>query len=443
MKNGYLQFFKCFLSVFFLSFSFNVFSQNPMLPGYYADPSIKKIDNKYYLYVTTDGYGPFGNDGLTFVWISDNLVDWKPEPLEGLPNETIWAPAIIKGKNERFYLYCQNSIDYTGYVWVGDSPIGPFKKVDHLGGFDLEPFQDPVSKKIYVISATQELFEMDNDVSSPTYLTKIARKISLKGNFDFTEGPYMFYRNGLYYLMWAGGRCWEKSYNVRYAVSKNVEGPYTDGKDNPIIQTDEKNRIIGPGHNSLMEIDNRYFLFYHREDNSRAPTCNYRFPCVSEVSFDKNGNIKLLKYIDDLGKSLNHKSRYPNLALHKDVFANTEASEFSAQNVVDGKNDTRWTTPVNQSGILTIDLGQIQNTKGMEVDFEYADKWHTFKIETSPDNINWTMLSDHSEQAIQAYKAMYINQDFKARYVRLTIVNSEDRTASVWEVKVFGEQQAK
>jgi xylan 1,4-beta-xylosidase len=42
-------------------------AQNPLLPGYFADPSIKKFGNKYYLYVTTDGYQPFGNLGLTFV----------------------------------------------------------------------------------------------------------------------------------------------------------------------------------------------------------------------------------------------------------------------------------------------------------------------------------------------------------------------------------------
>ncbi|MEO8819887.1 MAG: family 43 glycosylhydrolase [Ginsengibacter sp.] len=426
------------LTLFLLAANF-LYAQKPIVPGYYADPSIKKFGDTYYMCVTTDGYPPFGNDGQTFVWTSDNLADWKPEVLKGLPNETIWAPAIIAGKNGKFYLYLQNSIDYSGYVWVGDSLTGPFTKANHLGGFDLEPFLDPVSKKIYVISATKELFEMDNDVNSPTYLTKIVKHIPLEGSlFDFTEGPYMFYRDGLYYAMWSGGRCWQKSYNVRYAISKNIEGPYTDGKNNPIIQTDEKAGIIGPGHHSVIQIDGRYFIFYHREDTSRGgPNCNYRLTCVSEISFNKDGEIHLVKYVDDLAALLGKKSKYINLALHKDVFANTESGNYVANNAVDGDNGTRWSTEANQSGILSVDLGSEQAINAVEIDFEYADKWQLFKVEYSSDNQNWQMLEDHSQEAIPAYKAMFINKDFKARYLRLSILNSEDRSASIWEFKAL------
>lgn len=430
---------KCILSVIFIVFGFySVQAQNPVLPGYYADPSIKQMGDSFYIYVTTDGYPPFGNDGQTFAWTSANLMDWKPQVLKGLPNKTIWAPAIIKGKNNRYYLYCQNSVDYTGYAWSGDSPEGPFTKQSRLGGFDLEPFEDPISKKIFIISATKELFEMDNDVKSSTYLTKVVKRIPLQGNlFDFTEGPYMFYKDGLYYCMWAGGRCWQKSYNVRYAVSKNIEGPYTDGKNNPIVQTDEKAGITGPGHHSIIQIDGRYFIFYHREDDSRGANCNYRFTCASEITFDKEGEIHLKGYVDDIGKLLNKKSNYVNLALHKNVFANTEGANNIAKNAVDGRNDTRWTTGANEQGVLSIDLDKIQDVNAVEIDFEFADKWHTFKVEYSDDNQNWHMLEDHTQEAIQAYKAMFIQKDFKARYMRLTVTNSEDRNASVWEFKVL------
>lgn len=75
----------------------------------------------------------------------------------------------------------------------------------------------------------------------------------------------------------------------------------------------------------------------------------------------------------------------------------------------------------------------------MEVNFEYPDKQHTFKIEHSTDNITWTMLTDHTMEAVLAYQARRTEQDFRARYVRLTVANSEDRNASVWELKVLGE----
>jgi len=30
---------------------------NPLLPGYFADPTMKKIGDTYYIYATTDGNG--------------------------------------------------------------------------------------------------------------------------------------------------------------------------------------------------------------------------------------------------------------------------------------------------------------------------------------------------------------------------------------------------
>lgn len=412
-------------------------AQNPLVPGYFADPSIRKFGDTYYLYVTTDGYPPYGNDGLTFVWTSTTLTDWQPQVLDGLPYKSVWAPAVIKGKNGKYYLYCQNSVDYKGYVYVADSPTGHYARVAHIGGFDIEPFEDPVSKKIYVVSATQEIFEMDNDPASPTYLTKIVRPIPVKGHFDFTEGPYLFYRKGLYYLMWAGGRCWQKSYNVRYAVAKNLEGPYVDAKA-PLLENDEAHAVIGPGHNSMLEVNGRTFLLYHRQDPAKAPTCGFRFTCASELTFGPDGSLKLGAYVNDFGQLFNARPALVNLALNKPVFANTELPANRALHAVDGRNDTRWTTGANEKGILTIDLQREEPIKRVEVAFEYPDKQVTFSLEYSLDNLTWATLIDHTAEAVTAYQAMVTEKDFRARYVRLTITNSEDRNASVWELKVLG-----
>ena len=412
-------------------------AQNPLVPGYFADPSIRKFGDTYYLYVTTDGYPPYGNDGLTFVWTSINLTDWQPQVLDGLPYKSVWAPAVVKGKNGKYYLYCQNSVDYKGYVYMADSPTGHYARVAHIGGFDIEPFEDPVSKKIYVVSATQEIFEMDNDPTSSTYLTKIARTISVKGHFDFTEAPYLFYRKGLYYLMWAGGRCWQKSYNVRYAVANNLEGPYVDAKA-PLLENDEAHGVIGPGHNSVLEVNGRTFLLYHRQDPAKAPTCGFRFTCASELTFGAGGDLKLGAYVNDLGQFFNARPTLVNLALNKPVFANTELPANRALYAVDGRNDTRWTTGANEKGILTVDLQREEPIKRVEVAFEYPDKQVTFSLEYSLDNLTWTTLTDHTGEAISAYQAIVTEKDFRARYVRLTIPNSEDRNASVWEMKVLG-----
>ena len=422
-----------------LLWSVSALAQASLIPGYFADPSLRKFGDTYYLYVTTDGYGPYGNDGETMAWVSQDLVDWHPEPLRGLPNETVWAPAAFQGANGKTYLYLQNSVDYSGYVYVGDTPTGPFHRAAHLGGFDVEPFRDPVSGKPFLVSADRQLLELDDDVASPTYLTRVVRADTLRGAlFDYTEGPYLSYRDGLYTLMWAGGRCWQLSYTVRTATSRSLYGPYEDAPSNPLVQTDPAHDVFGPGHGSIVDVDGRTFALYHRQEPERAPACNYRFTTLSEVRYAPGGHLEFVGYVDDWGAALGRTSRHADLARGRDVFANTETPGHGARNATDGRFDTRWTTGANEPGILTVDLGRIASLDSVTVDFEYPDKWVTFALEASTDGRAWRTVADHRAEAVQGLTERTTRGVGPARYVRLTITNSEDRTASIWEIRAFG-----
>ncbi|MCF7733848.1 MAG: hypothetical protein K9N23_19330, partial [Akkermansiaceae bacterium] len=44
---------------------------NPVVPGYFADPTLKKFGDTYYLYTSTDGIGAC--EGWTQVWISKDM----------------------------------------------------------------------------------------------------------------------------------------------------------------------------------------------------------------------------------------------------------------------------------------------------------------------------------------------------------------------------------
>jgi len=84
-----------------------------------------------------------------------------------------------------------------------------------------------------------------------------------------------------------------ENYNVRYAVSKNVAGPYCeiDGSmTEPILSRDDSRNILGPGHHSMMDYKGRTYIAYHRQSypfiESKHQTC------IDEVFFSKNGSIK-------------------------------------------------------------------------------------------------------------------------------------------------------
>jgi hypothetical protein len=76
---------------------------NPIVPGYFADPSIYAINGVCHLYCTTDGYG--WDSPAPTVWTSRDLMRWSnaPLPLSPAPN-VFWAPSLAR-KNGKYYLY--------------------------------------------------------------------------------------------------------------------------------------------------------------------------------------------------------------------------------------------------------------------------------------------------------------------------------------------------
>ena len=107
---------------------------NPILPGYFADPTIKKFGDIYYIYATTDN--EMLASGVPTVWYSKDFKYWynytmEVPSLESVNLRNFWAPDIIEGDDGRYYLYfgnCQAGCNIYGYV--SDSPIGPWEKLN-------------------------------------------------------------------------------------------------------------------------------------------------------------------------------------------------------------------------------------------------------------------------------------------------------------------------
>lgn len=125
---------------------------NPVVPGYFADPTIKKFGDTYYLYSTTDGNG--GGRAPSQVWVSQDFVNWILVPMNWpMAGEAYWAPDVIK-RGEQYYLYFSQPC--VVYGAVADTPIGPWRPlndrrgevipnflVDKVITLDAQTFQDP------------------------------------------------------------------------------------------------------------------------------------------------------------------------------------------------------------------------------------------------------------------------------------------------------------
>ena len=412
-------------------------NHNPVLPGFFADPSFVEMDGKYYIYATN-----VSKYMEPLVWVSDNLVDWEVKSLGITGEHLFWAPSVIKGANGRYYLYHTSGFDYKCHLYIGDSPTGPFEKYGMVEkGFDLQIFRDPTSGKIYGTSSDPQsrprLVEFESDPKKDGYMTKVIKEASPEGAFfDYTEGSFLLYRNGWYYLMYSGGKCNAETYKVNYARSRDIWGPYEDAYNNPILSSDPSKKIFGPGHHSIFQIDDEYFIVYHREDYYHYPTCSERQVCIDRMDFDGEGRIQKVIPTNkgvDFSKILPSKSSsLTNVARGKKVSCGGITDSYNPEFAVDNNFATRW----KGQRYLSVDLEKEYSIQKIIPRFVYYDYFNLYKIFTSSDNVHWDLYFDQAETARKAYEPV-IQKQVKARYIKIQFLRNEGTQAILAELKVF------
>jgi len=253
---------------------------NPILAGFYPDPSICKAGDDYYIVNSSFAYYP----GLP-IFHSKDLLNWqqigyalnRPEQLNldgaGV-SRGLFAPAITYHEGT-FYIVC-TLIDKLGnFIVTAKDPKGPWSDpipLTQVNGIDPSLFFDENGKLYIVFNSippnnislhnghrTIRMFELD----SKNYKTIGEEKLLVNGGTDMAkkpvwiEGPHLYKKNGWYYLMCAEGGT---GYNHSEVVfrSKSVEGPFVSYENNPILtqrQLDPKRNspVTTTGHADLVE----------------------------------------------------------------------------------------------------------------------------------------------------------------------------------------------
>lgn len=301
---------------------------NPVLPGFHADPEIlySHQTKKYYIYSTTDGQPGWGGWYFT-VFSSTDLKDWKNEGVildlksDQVPwaDGNAWAPCIeekkIDGKYKYFFYYSGNSIAGGGKqigVAMADSPVGPFKDlghpiitdspVGHGQQIDVDVFTDPVSGKTYLYwgngyMAGTELNEDMISIKENTITVMTPKGGTLK-DYAYREAPYVFYRDGLYYFMWSVDDTGSPNYHVAYGTAKSPLGPVKVAKKPVVLIQDAAKEIYGPAHNAVLKVPGKdeWYIVYHRINKNfiereKGPGV-HRKVCIDRMEFNPDGTIK-------------------------------------------------------------------------------------------------------------------------------------------------------
>ncbi len=254
---------------------------NPILAGFYPDPSVCRVGDTYYLVNSSFTFFP----GVPLS-TSKDLVNWTPAghvldrtsqvPLKGQHvSGGIYAPAIsYNKKNKTFYMITTNVGAGNFYVKTKDPSKGwsepiYLRKID---GIDPAFFFDDNGKG-YIVHNAPVVGKADYEGQRAIRCFEFDVKgDSIKGDFKeilrggthvqknpiWIEGPHMFKKDKYYYLMCAEGGtgAWHSEVILR---SKNPMGPWEECPDNPILtqrtglDKNRKDPVSSAGHADLVE----------------------------------------------------------------------------------------------------------------------------------------------------------------------------------------------
>ncbi len=269
---------KCFSKLYgtFVSGSRKMICVNPVVRGFYPDPSVCAANGKFYLVNSTFEYFP----GLP-IFESGDLVHWnqighcltRQSQLDVRGVEAsggIYAPTI-RYNNGRFYVVVTNVSNDFGnfYVWTDDIHSGKWSdpiKVQR-GGIDPSLLFDG-DKTYFVSNGTDDFGEegislCEIDIATGKTLSP-AKCISKGCGGRYLEGPHVYHINEYYYLMVAEGGT-EYGHMECMLRSKNIWGPYEMCPFNPILTNRNLGgyHIQGAGHADLVEgPDGQWFMVH-------------------------------------------------------------------------------------------------------------------------------------------------------------------------------------
>lgn len=314
------------------------YSNNPVLPGQYADPDIDYFDGKFWIYPTTDGYP--GWSGTKFhAFSSPDMVNWEDEGIilelknenPGLNDKGVqiadspwavdgsaWAPTIEKKNGMYYFYYCGKRSGGASCIGVASSasPAGPYiaeeqplltvemcKDAGVSMGQAIDPsiFTDDDGKSYILFgNGSAAIAELNEDMVS----IKEGTLRQIDGLTDFRESVIVTKVGDKYHWTWTCDDANSPNYHVNYGTSNALiqeDGTVSvDLERTHMLSKNEKLGILGSGHQSVLHIKDaygkdRYFMAYHRFYTPLNIFTDsfgvHRETCIDEIFFDKDGKM--------------------------------------------------------------------------------------------------------------------------------------------------------
>ena len=262
------------------------------------DPFIFEDNGRFYLYVTAyAGVEAYSADSPFGEWQFEGIVCTIGT------HRHYWAPSIIR-IGETYYLYvsCQDEgmFQYL-HVARSDSPLGPFTDAKCLfDRFSIDSHvvqteaglflwyaedntdTDRIGTRVFVdrLLDPMTLAYQPREVIVPTMDEEIFMRDRYGDGRDWhtIEGAFWFHEDGWQYVMYSGACFQNDTYHIGYAAARTDEPDLTkvdfvkhtdNGSFAPVMMGNEYEE--GVGHHSVLKYEGQYYAVYHARDFSPDP----------------------------------------------------------------------------------------------------------------------------------------------------------------------------
>ncbi len=249
-------------------------AHNPILKGFYPDPSVCRVGDDFYIVCSSFVYAPgvpiFHSKDLAHWEQIGHVLDRESQlPVSGEISRGIFAPTIREHKGT-YYMITTNVSHGGNFIVTATDPAGPWSEPYYLGddapGIDPSLFFDDDDRCYYVgtrpnpegvrYNGDWEIWvqELDLNTMKLTGESMAIWKGAVK-DVIWPEGPHLYKKDGYYYLLHAeGGTGPEHAISV--ARSKELFAWFEGCPRNPIFSHRNLGKdypIIYAGHGDLVD----------------------------------------------------------------------------------------------------------------------------------------------------------------------------------------------
>lgn len=238
--------------------------QNPVVKGFYPDPSVCAANGKYYLVCSSFQYFPGvplfeSSDLVNWTQIGHVLTRKSQVMLDKIASSGgVFAPTI-RFDNGRFYMVTNNNSTGRNFYVYTDDIYGEWSEPIEVDQDGIDPSLYFEDGRAYFISNGMDdegkggVVQCEIDIATGKKLSP-SKRIWTGSGGRFLESPHMYKIDGMYYLMAAEGGT-EYGHMITCARSESVWGCFESFPNNPVLTNRNKAPYIiqGVGHGDLIQ----------------------------------------------------------------------------------------------------------------------------------------------------------------------------------------------